>query len=159
VIADDPDLTCRLPGLEARSPIRVLADSKLRIPRTSHLVRTAGDVPVWLLSVEQGAVAPGVDVIACRPDPQDRVDLADGLAKLAKRGVGRILAEGGARLARSLLEKGLVDELLLFRSAKVLGPQGVSGFAGLPLDQAMAGFRQGLEERLGQDMLSVYVRT
>jgi diaminohydroxyphosphoribosylaminopyrimidine deaminase/5-amino-6-(5-phosphoribosylamino)uracil reductase len=158
VLADDPDLTCRLPGLEARSPIRVVVDSKLAIPRASQLVRTVSQVPVWLLSLESGAVAPGVEVLTCRPDPQGRVDLTDALAKLAEHGVNRVLAEGGARLARGLVEKGLMDELLLFRSRKVLGPQGVDSFAGLPLDQVMADFRLEGEERLGDDVLSVYVR-
>jgi diaminohydroxyphosphoribosylaminopyrimidine deaminase/5-amino-6-(5-phosphoribosylamino)uracil reductase len=157
VLVDDPDLTCRLPGLEARSPIRVVADSKLAIPWTSHLVRTAGQVPVWLLSLDQGAVPPGVTILACRPDPQGHIDLADALAKLAEHGVNRILAEGGARMASSLIENGLVDELLLFRSDKILGPQGVDGFAGLSLGKVMADFRPVREERLGADVLSVYV--
>jgi diaminohydroxyphosphoribosylaminopyrimidine deaminase/5-amino-6-(5-phosphoribosylamino)uracil reductase len=158
VLADDPELTCRLPGLEDRSPIRIVADSQLLVPKAARLVRTAGQVPVWLLSVKAGTVGPGVDVLACRPDPRGRVDLADGLRKLGERGVNRVLAEGGARLARSLLEEGLVDELLLFRSPRTLGAEGVDGFAGLPLDHIMAAFRGHGEERLGDDVLSVYVR-
>ncbi len=158
VLADDPDLTCRLPGLEARSPIRVVADSRLSIPRTSQLVKTAGTVPVWLLSATEGAVAEGVDVLRCSQAPDGHVDLADALAKLARRGVNRVLAEGGARLARGLIEAGLVDELVLLRSPKVLGPQGVDGFAGLPFASVMAAFRPDGEERLGDDRLSVYVR-
>jgi diaminohydroxyphosphoribosylaminopyrimidine deaminase/5-amino-6-(5-phosphoribosylamino)uracil reductase len=158
VLADDPDLTCRLPGLEERSPIRVVADSRLATPKSSRLVTTAGQVPVWVMAVKAGTVAPGVDVLACRQDPQGHVDLADALEKLGERRVNRVLAEGGTRLARSLLESGLVDEMLLFRSLKVLGPKGVDGFAGLPLDQVMAAFRTAGEERLGDDVLSVYVR-
>ncbi len=158
VLADDPDLTCRLPGLEGRSPIRVVADSALATPKSSHLVKTAGQVPVWLLSLQPGTVAPGVDVLACRPDVQGHVDLADALARLAERGISRVLAEGGARLARGLLEKGLVDELMLFRSPKLLGAKGVDAFAGLPPDAVMAAFRKDREERLGDDVMSVYVR-
>src|SRR5262245_27139160 len=149
VLADDPDLTCRLPGLEERSPIRVVADSRLAMPKTSRLVTTAGQVPVWLIAVKAGRVAPGIEVLACRADPQGHVDLVDALEQLGERGVNRVLAEGGARLARGLLENGLVDEMLLFRSPKVLGPKGVEGFAGLPLDQVMAAFRREGEERLG----------
>jgi diaminohydroxyphosphoribosylaminopyrimidine deaminase/5-amino-6-(5-phosphoribosylamino)uracil reductase len=159
VLADDPDLTCRLPGMEDRSPIRVVADSGLALPKTSHLVRTARQVPVWLLSLKTGTLAPGVEILTCRPDPKGGgVDLADALAKLARGGISRVLAEGGARLARGLLEKGLVDELLLFRSRRSLGLQGVDGFAGMPFDQVMAAFRPDGEERLGDDVLSVYVR-
>jgi diaminohydroxyphosphoribosylaminopyrimidine deaminase/5-amino-6-(5-phosphoribosylamino)uracil reductase len=158
VLADDPDLTCRLPGLEARSPIRLVADSRLATPKTSHLVKSAGKVPVWLLSTVDGTVAPGVDILTCRPDASGRVDLADALARLGARGISRVLAEGGARLARALLEADLVDELQLFRAPKVLGPHGVDGFAGLPLVRVMAAFRPAREERLGEDLLSVYVR-
>jgi diaminohydroxyphosphoribosylaminopyrimidine deaminase / 5-amino-6-(5-phosphoribosylamino)uracil reductase len=158
VRADDPDLTCRLPGLESRSPIRVVADSRLSIPRTSNLVKTAGKVPVWLLSVTEGDIGPDIEIFRCQPDPQGQVDLADALARLAGRGISRVLAEGGARLARSLIEAGLVDELALFQAPKTLGPQGVDGFAGLPLAEVMAGFRRVGEERLGDDALSVYVR-
>jgi diaminohydroxyphosphoribosylaminopyrimidine deaminase/5-amino-6-(5-phosphoribosylamino)uracil reductase len=158
VLADDPDLTCRLPGLEERSPIRVVADSCLATPKSARLVKTAGQVPVWLLAVKAGTVAPGVDVLACRPDLQGHVDLADALGKLGERGINRVLAEGGARLAHGLLEKGLVDEMLLFRSPKILGPKGVDGLAGLPIDEVMAAFRKDREERLGDDVLSVYVR-
>jgi diaminohydroxyphosphoribosylaminopyrimidine deaminase/5-amino-6-(5-phosphoribosylamino)uracil reductase len=158
VLADDPDLTCRLPGLEELSPVRVVADSRLATPKTAQLVKTAMQVPLWVLAVEAGTLAPGVAVLACRPDAQGQVDLADALRKLAGRGVNRILAEGGARLARGLLENTLVDEMLLFRSPKALGPKGVDGFAGLPPDEVMAAFRMDREERLGDDVLSVYVR-
>ena len=158
VLADDPDLTCRLPGLEARSPVRVVADSRLAIPKASHLVQTAGKVPLWLLSVVDGPVAPGVEVLRCNQGPDGHVDLSDAMGRLARRGINRILAEGGARLARGLIEAGLVDELSLFRSPKVLGPQGVDGFAGLPFARVMAAFRPAGEERLGDDRMSVYVR-
>ena len=158
VLADDPELTCRLPGLEDRSPIRVVADSRGAIPSGSHLVRTAGNVPLWLLSLAGTPAPEGVDILACAPGAAGGIDLTDGLARLAARGVNRVLAEGGARLARGLIEAGLVDELQLFQSLKLLGPQGVDGFAGMPFAEVMAGFRPGSEETLGNDRLSVYVR-
>jgi diaminohydroxyphosphoribosylaminopyrimidine deaminase/5-amino-6-(5-phosphoribosylamino)uracil reductase len=108
--------------------------------------------------VADGAIAAGVDVLCCKSGADGHVDLTDALARLARRGINRVLAEGGAHLAHGLIEAGLVDELALFRSPKVLGPQGVDGFAGLPLARVMAAFRPGGEERLGNDHLSVYVR-
>lgn len=158
VLADDPDLTCRLPGLESRSPIRVVADSRLSIPRTATIVKTAEKVPLWLLSAREGTVGAGTEVLRCQSGPDGQVDLADAFAQLAQRGINRVLVEGGARLARGLIEAGLVDELALFQAPKALGPQGVDGFAGLPLAKVMAGFRRIGEERLGDDVLSVYVR-
>jgi diaminohydroxyphosphoribosylaminopyrimidine deaminase/5-amino-6-(5-phosphoribosylamino)uracil reductase len=158
VLADDPQLTCRLPGLEARSPLRLVADSRLSIPKASQLVKTAAKIPVWLLSVTYGTVADGVEVLPCQATAKGEVDLADALVKLAEADVNRLLVEGGARLARYLIEAGLIDELALFRSTRTLGPKGVEAFGGLPLTDVMAAFRLLSEERLGDDHLSVYVR-
>jgi diaminohydroxyphosphoribosylaminopyrimidine deaminase/5-amino-6-(5-phosphoribosylamino)uracil reductase len=57
VLADDPELTCRLPGLFHLSPVRVVSDSKLSIPLQSHLVRSAREVPVWVMTTNRGFAA------------------------------------------------------------------------------------------------------
>jgi diaminohydroxyphosphoribosylaminopyrimidine deaminase/5-amino-6-(5-phosphoribosylamino)uracil reductase len=77
---------------------------------------------------------------------------------LANRGISRVLVEGGAVLARSLLEAGLVDAMALFRAPKVIGPEGIDAFAGLPLEQVMAPFRERGRETLGADTLTLYER-
>lgn len=152
VRADDPDLTCRLPGLEHRSPIRVVMDSNLTISPDARLIRTATTAPTWILATRPGHIAPGVTVIAT-------ADLRGALEKLAACGINRLMVEGGARIARSLLEAHLVDELALFRSPDEIGPQGVDAFAGLPLAEIMAAFRQREEETLGRDTLTLYERS
>lgn len=151
VLADDPELTCRLPGLEHRSPIRVVADARLALPLTSKLMRTAPRIPVWLLHT--GATPPdepGITGIACRADAGGRLDLAHALECLARRGIGRLMAEGGARLAASLFARGLVDELVLMQSPRPLG----SG--GLKPEINLAGFSMMREEMLGADRVTVY---
>jgi len=77
-------------------------------------------------------------------------------AELALRGINRLMVEGGARVARSFLEAGLVDEFHLIRSPVTLGPDGVDGLAGLSLERALQPFREIEQEKLGSDLLTVY---
>ena len=151
VLADDPMLDCALPGLEDRSPIRVIADARMALPLTSRLMATAPQIPVWLLTLG-GRVPdePGISSLRIKPNAQGRLDMADALARLAKRGISRLMSEGGARLAENLLQDGLVDELVILESPHNLG----SG--GLKPNLNMAGFRKIHEEMLGCDRMSVY---
>ena len=168
VLADDPDLTCRLPGLAGRSPVRVVSDSKLSIPLASKLVRTARQVPVWVMTLDNAdparkaaLEAEGVEVIACKATADGKVDLLDMLERLAARGIGHVFAEGGAHMARALVEADLVDEALLFTAPGKIGPQGLDAMAGLPLDAIRASrhFRShGENQKLGADWLARYVR-
>ncbi len=168
VLADDPDLTCRLPGMADRSPVRVVSDSKLSIPLASRLVASANDVPVWIMTtnaadpaIRTALQAKGVLVIECLATDDGKVNLDDMLAKLAERGVSHVLAEGGAHMAKALVEADLVDEAVLLQAPGNIGPQGLAAMAGLPLDtiRASARFRQrGETETLGPDWLAKYVR-
>ncbi len=168
VLADDPDLTCRLPGMADQSPVRIVSDSKLSIPLKSRLVATPHDVPVWIMTTTAADAAAraaleakGVVVIECLATDEGKVNLDDMLAKLAERGVSHVLAEGGAHMAKALVEADLVDEAVLLQAPVKLGPQGLAAMAGLPLDTIMASarFRQrGESETLGSDWLAKYVR-
>jgi diaminohydroxyphosphoribosylaminopyrimidine deaminase/5-amino-6-(5-phosphoribosylamino)uracil reductase len=80
------------------------------------------------------------------------------LAELGRRGINRLMVEGGARVARSFLEAGMVDQFHLIRAEKSLGSAGVEVLAGLPLDQALQPFRPLGQEKLGSDVLTVYER-
>lgn len=156
VLADDPDLTCRLPGMAGRSPVRVVADSQLRLPPHSRLAASATKTPVWLLSTLDGTVAPGVSVMVCATAPDGRVNLADGLEKLAGRGINTVLVEGGAHLLDSLWQADLIDRLHIHRSPLTLGPQGLA--AGPLLTEAAKRLNLITELRLGEDTASVYER-
>jgi diaminohydroxyphosphoribosylaminopyrimidine deaminase/5-amino-6-(5-phosphoribosylamino)uracil reductase len=155
---DNPSLLCRLPGLVSRSPIRLVADSRLDIPRDSELVRSAKEVPTWVLSTVAGDVGPGVEAIVCRPAADGRVDLRDAMTTLAGRGINRVMVEGGAALARSLLDADLVDEVALFEARATIGEGGVDAISGLPLSTIRDRFRLTSQETLGSDALSIYGR-
>ena len=130
VRADDPELTCRLPGLRNRSPQPFVMSRHGNLPPISHLAKR------------------GAEVL--------RGSVQQVLEDLALRGINRLMVEGGARVARSFLEAGLVDEFHLIRSAVTLGPDGVDGLAGLDLDQALQPFQPIRQEKLGSDLLTVY---
>lgn len=132
VLADDPELTCRLPGLENRSPRPFVLTRSRGLPPDSKLSR---------LGAETLRGTPG-----------------EALAELARRGLNRLMVEGGARTARAFLDAGLVDEFHLIRAQKEIGPQGVDALAGLSVDQALQPFGLREQERLGSDSLSVYER-
>jgi diaminohydroxyphosphoribosylaminopyrimidine deaminase/5-amino-6-(5-phosphoribosylamino)uracil reductase len=136
-VADDPLLTCRLPGM--RSPARVVVDSTLRLPLASKLVATARQAPLWVVTSEAAArsrehalAAQGVDV-ARVPGSNGKLDLVAVLKLLAQRGVTRLMVEAGPILAAAVLRADLVDEAVLFRSPAVIGPDGIDALDGLPL--------------------------
>jgi diaminohydroxyphosphoribosylaminopyrimidine deaminase/5-amino-6-(5-phosphoribosylamino)uracil reductase len=139
VLADDPLLTCRLPGMEKDSPVRIVLDAALRLPLSSRLVHTAGEVPVWVVcgaeappAAEESLQAAGVVVLRA-PERQGAVDLAAMLKLVAERGITRLMVEGGPTLAAALLTADRVDEAVLFQSAKVVGADGIDALEGLPL--------------------------
>ncbi len=158
VLIDDPELTCRLPGMEARSPIRIVADTRLSIPSKAKLVKTAEQIPVWILSTRKGGVSAGITVIDCRQTPDGWVDFADALEQLAIRGINRLLVEGGSHISQSLLEADLVDEVQVFQNPVVIGPQGIDAIDEMPLANLANQFRQTEKEVLGSDTLTVYER-
>ncbi len=137
-LADDPELTCRLPGGTRRPSVRIVVDSRLRLPSSSRLVRGAADVPTWVI-VAEGAepkrrselVDRGVTVIEAEPGPDGRPLPASLARELAKRGLTRVLVEGGGELAAGLLKAGLVDRLVCFRAPRVIGGDGIAAIAGL----------------------------
>ncbi|MEP7123724.1 MAG: bifunctional diaminohydroxyphosphoribosylaminopyrimidine deaminase/5-amino-6-(5-phosphoribosylamino)uracil reductase RibD [Byssovorax sp.] len=135
-LADDPRLTVRdtalLPG--GRHPVRVVFDSRLRVPLNSRLVQTSRDIATWVLagndapeSAEQALVDAGCAVVRVPNSAEGRVDVGAALRLLASQGIVSLLVEGGAELAGSLLATRLADELHAFIAPILLGPRGRPG--------------------------------
>jgi diaminohydroxyphosphoribosylaminopyrimidine deaminase/5-amino-6-(5-phosphoribosylamino)uracil reductase len=163
VLADDPALTCRLPGMAARSPVRVVLDSELRLPAASQLARTAKDTPVWVFARttarEAELRATGVEVLhAAAAD--GRLDLAAVLRALAARGITRLMVEGGPIVAASLLAADLVDAAVLLRGPQPIGPDGIEAIAGRPLEALTAAPQLRLvgRETVGADTIETFAR-
>lgn len=164
-LVDNPMLTCRLPGLEDRSPVRVVVDARLDLPAVSKLAESARETPVWVLAAPErdrsGALeAKGVQVLDVTPTADGSVDLSSGLAILAGRGINTVMVEGGARIAASLLEADLIDEVFLFRSGTRVGADGADALAHLPATTITASTAFCLRDELplGPDRMFAYVR-
>jgi diaminohydroxyphosphoribosylaminopyrimidine deaminase/5-amino-6-(5-phosphoribosylamino)uracil reductase len=154
--ADDPRLTARLPGGRGRDPIRVVLDSRLELPPGLRLFRLRSPAPTIVAHVSgtpPGSATRGVEYLRCKAR-RGRVDLADLLSRLGRRGVTTLLVEGGGQVARSLLEEGQVDRLMLFLAPK-LAAGGLSWLPGKgPARMADALSVQDLEvRRVGRDLL------
>jgi diaminohydroxyphosphoribosylaminopyrimidine deaminase/5-amino-6-(5-phosphoribosylamino)uracil reductase len=169
VLADDPLLTCRLPGMEAWSPVRVVLDSALRVPPTSRLVQSARATPLWVMTTSLGEAAAatmlgaaGAQVIrlAATSTPRRAPNLSAVLRALAERGITRLLVEGGARVASSFVAAGLVDEFWLLRGESSIGADGVAALDRLPLASITRspGFHVRGSENLDKDTLTIYER-
>jgi diaminohydroxyphosphoribosylaminopyrimidine deaminase/5-amino-6-(5-phosphoribosylamino)uracil reductase len=165
---DNPTLTCRLPGLSSRSPVRIIADSRLRTPLTSHLAIGAREVPTWLLTVpgadmrrRQAYIDLGIDLIEVVPGADGHIDLKLALELVAARGITRVLAEGGAELAAALVLARLVDEIIWFRAPSLIGATGLAAIAGLGLDDldALPRFKCAAVRALGEDLVEAYSAT
>ncbi len=161
VEADDPELTCRLPGLADRSPHRIVLDTHFRTPQTSRLVRAAGKVPVTIIG-RTGTSVPhfpaGVAAKQVVSDSEGRTDLGAALRSLHDEGVTRLLVEGGPAVARSFLDRDLVDEVVLFRGTGNLGSAGLKPLCDRGIESFGDSRRWTLhdERAIGADSVRVY---
>jgi diaminohydroxyphosphoribosylaminopyrimidine deaminase/5-amino-6-(5-phosphoribosylamino)uracil reductase len=162
VLADNPKLDCRLPGMEDRSPIRVVLDGSLRIPLDCALVQTAKERKLIVIAGENAAndaqkalEEKGAEIIRVQvtKDKFRKPVIADAMLELGKRGITRLLVEGGPMLSASLLQEDLVDEAVVVRAPKTLGTDAIEALEGLPLEALLASPKlKIIEERiLGDD--------
>jgi diaminohydroxyphosphoribosylaminopyrimidine deaminase/5-amino-6-(5-phosphoribosylamino)uracil reductase len=169
VLADDPLLTCRLPGMQKRSPVRVVLDRALRVPGDGKLVHTAREVPLWLLASKTAEAAAAMKLGAAGAQVIHVTDCAYApgldpvavLQALADKGITRLLVEGGARAAAAFLRADLVDEVWLLRGPNAIGADGIAALEGLPLTaitQSPA-LKLRASEALGKDTLTIYERS
>ena len=163
VADDNPELTCRLPGLEGRSPRRVILDAKFRTPPTAKMFQTAERVPVTIFG-DTRSTAPaypkGVEVRRMPAGSDGRLSLAVALESLGAEGVTRVLVEGGPTIAGAFLDADLVDELVIGRGTEMLGSKGRMpvGDHGLEFLGQAERWQTVDERRIGADRLSVHRR-
>jgi diaminohydroxyphosphoribosylaminopyrimidine deaminase/5-amino-6-(5-phosphoribosylamino)uracil reductase len=166
-IADDPLLTCRLPGMEDRSPIPVIVDGGRRVPVTATLFASARERKTILATRAPTAETKkslaslgdnGVEILELPEDAPGHVDLTAMLRALGDKGLTRVMVEGGGGMGAALLRLGLVDRIAWFRAPILLGGEGIPAIAGLELArlaEAPAFERTGIET-LGDDLLETY---
>ncbi len=165
VLADDPQLTCRLPGLDARPPVRVVLDRHLRIPAHLDVIARAHAIPTWVLTFpgadparRSALIARGAEVIEVEAGADGRIDLVAALSALGARGLTRVLVEGGAELAAALLRARLVDRLVWMQAPMLLGGDGLAALAGLGLEHLADAprFERIANEIAGTDLVTTY---
>ncbi|WP_184431978.1 bifunctional diaminohydroxyphosphoribosylaminopyrimidine deaminase/5-amino-6-(5-phosphoribosylamino)uracil reductase RibD [Roseospira goensis] len=173
VLADDPMLDCRLPGLEDRSPVRVVFDSRLRLPPDARLATSAAVRPTWVVcaaaETDDGAVrrrrsvleSQGVRVLPVAADRDGRVEPAAALEALGAAGLTRLLVEGGGHLIGALLAADRVDRLEWFAAPRVLGDDGRPAVAGFGVDRLAdcANFARLDAAAAGDDLMMRMIRS
>ena len=168
-LADDPLLTCRLPGMAKRSPVRLVLDRALRLPGTSKLVHSARETPLWVMTssvaeaaaaMKLGAAGAQVIRVATTSASPPGLDLTAVLNALAGKGITRLFVEGGSRVASSLVAQDLADEVWLLRGPEPIGDGGIVALDALPLTAITQSprFRLRGSESLQRDTLTIYER-
>jgi diaminohydroxyphosphoribosylaminopyrimidine deaminase / 5-amino-6-(5-phosphoribosylamino)uracil reductase len=161
VLADDPELTCRIPGLGDRSPVRVIFDRRGRTPAQAKLLSMSQ--PTWIVT------APGMlkkqiqkphEAVEINENGGPQAWLRQSCEALAQLGLTRLLIEGGPTLATAFLEAELVDKVYWFRAPMVIGGDGMPGVKAMALDRLgqTFGFRMGDRRQFGNDVLELYER-
>ena len=164
VLADNPQLTCRLPGMFERSPLRVVLDARLRTPLSLAVVSTVRETPTVIVCstkaspiAEDILVQKGVKVVRVG-EQNGKLDLDQVLKALAGEGITRLMVEGGPRVAASFVGAGLVDEVALLRGEKAIGDSGIDALEGMALSALTDGLALRGSETLGPDTLERYER-
>lgn len=160
--ADDPLLTVRLPGLPVRPPVRIAVAGRAMVAAGRRLFASLDAGPVWLVRAEGSApprdLPAGVEIVAVAAGPLGRPDPGAMLAELGRRGLTRVLVEGGARLAGALVKAGLVDRVAWFRAPMLMGGDGVPSVDPLGVADPAAApkWRRTDMRRVGPDLLETY---
>jgi diaminohydroxyphosphoribosylaminopyrimidine deaminase/5-amino-6-(5-phosphoribosylamino)uracil reductase len=161
VADDDPELTCRLPGLTGASPRRIVLDARFRTPPTAKLIRTAGDAPVTIIGSTEASHPHYPATVTIKRAPRNdtwRLDLRAVLGNLHEDGITRLLVEGGPTVARSFLDAGLVDEAIIFRGTEPLGAAGLQPILdrGVEIFEDARTWRLADERAIGTDHVRRY---
>ena len=160
VLADDPLLTCRLPG--TRDPVRIICDTHLRTPLTAKVVTTAAEVPTIIATASEDPDAirsyeeAGCRILRVAKTQAGSIDLKELIQKLGNEKIDSILLEGGGTLNWSALESGIVNRVMAYISPKLFGGKDAkTPVEGQGVTVPPSAFRLGNTSitRLGRDFL------
>jgi len=129
IIDDDPELNVR--HTKGRNPVRIIADSKLRIPEDARVLKHKDQKKTWLLITDDVDAEKvkrikklGVQLISCRAAANGRVEMKHAMNEIALRDVASILVEGGGTVHAALLADGLWDEMIIAVAPMLIGADG-----------------------------------
>ncbi len=159
VLEDDPQLTVRL--VRGRNPTRVVADSRLKIPLNSRILKELENAPTIIAATSQADIEKklalnvmGIEVVTVGEDSEGMVDLKDMLQKLGKRNISSVLVEGGAMTITSFIRQGLADKLIVIIAPKIMG-EGVEAVGDLEILKASRALKLSFDKvyRKGDDLV------
>ena len=171
VLSDDPMLTCRLPGCDDHSPVRVILDTKLSITPEHSMIRSASiDKPVWLFVSEEDAPPEklseidhrdGVRVFTSPKQACGRLNVREVSRQLADAGINSVLIESGGEVAASFVGADLVDKIVWYRAPSLMGGEGKSAISALEVTTIDTAPRYECisARQVGEDMMETYVTT
>lgn len=161
VLADDPELTCRIEGLEAESPKRIILDSDLKTPPQSKIIQTASDVETIVIS-EGSSKTDWLEGSRIEHNTVESLANLNSVVKeLSGMGINRLLVEAGAKISASFLRAGIVDEICHYSAGKVIGADGLSAMGEMLISNLPEAphFMVYETKRLGDDTFVRYSRT
>ena len=163
-LADDPELTVRLPGYDGPQPARVVLDSRQRLSPTCKLVTSARDIPTYVVVVGEprpALLAAGVRVLQVPAVGEDRPELSAVVRALARKGLFRLLVEGGGQVAGSFIRCGLVDAIEWFRAPMLIDGEGRPAIGALAIAELARAphFRRIEVREVGDDLWERYERS
>ena len=162
-LADDPQLSVRLPGMMAHQPMRIVLDAQARLPQNARLADGSArmallcgpDAPEANLAAWR---ARGVNVVQVGLASEGQLDLHDVMSALFQLGLSRIFCEGGPRLAQSLLAAGLVDDLLLITNEQLRSGAGLTALDAKALTLVARDFHSHDKAQCGADLIEAFER-
>jgi diaminohydroxyphosphoribosylaminopyrimidine deaminase/5-amino-6-(5-phosphoribosylamino)uracil reductase len=159
VLKDDPQLTVRL--VRGRNPLRVVADSRLRIPLSAGILREQEIAPTIIAATSQADIEKklalnvmGIEVLTVEEDSEGMIGLKDMLQKLGKKNISSVLVEGGATTITSFIRQWLADKLVVIMAPKIMG-KGVEAVGDLGVLQVGRAMKLSFEKvyRRGEDIV------
>ena len=159
VLSDNPLLTSRIPG--GRNPVRIICDSKLRIPLDCNIVQTAKEIPTIIACCQENEKKSALEKsgceVLCLPG-KTGVDLKKLTKTLGKRSLDSVLIEGGSEIHYSALEAGIVQHIYAFTAPKIFGGKAKTPVEGEGIELPENCFQLELEriEKIGDDILAEY---
>ena len=159
VLADNPLLTSRISG--GRNPVRIICDSKLRIPLDCNIVKTAKEIPTIIACCQENEKKSALEKsgceVLCLPG-KTGVDLKKLTKTLGERSLDSVLIEGGSEIHYSALEAGIVQHIYAFTAPKIFGGKAKTPVEGEGIELPENCFQLELEriEKIGDDILAEY---
>jgi diaminohydroxyphosphoribosylaminopyrimidine deaminase/5-amino-6-(5-phosphoribosylamino)uracil reductase len=159
ILADDPQLTVRL--VRGKNPVRVILDSRLRIPLEAGVI-TGGEVAPTIIATTSRADAAkkarlgemGIEVLVVPESGGGEVDLKSLLGLLGGKGITSVLVEGGAGVITSFLRQGLADKMMVAIAPRIIG-QGIEAVGELDIAEVSRSLRLSFNKvyRCGEDLV------